>query len=255
MSNRPPGPFLFDPLPDPDDADSREREPEERERGQPRPDDRDSSRRGSATETADELEVESGLPRVGEVEGTTPEPGPETVGAPANPAAGGRRPQQVLFEEPVEDQSPPEARAVDRGRKSRAVAPDRVSPLARLTAGLLDLAAVLAVALAALTGARLLGVEPDLHLLPGVVLFVVAFSFVYHVFPLLFWSRTPGMASAHLITRNPSGQTLTAWQSTLRWAGSLGTVLLAGIPMIVSWFTGWSLADLVSGSETKVDSA
>lgn len=253
MSNQPPGPFLFDPLPEPDDADSREREPEEKEQERPKPDDRKSARSGPLTESADELEANSGVQQV--AEGTTPAPRPEAGGESARPPAGGQRPQQVLFEEPAEDQSAPEAPAVDRGRTRRPIDPDRISPLARLTAGLLDLAAVLAVALAAFIGARFLGVEPDLRLLPGVVLFVVAFSFVYHVFPLLFWGSTPGMASADLTTRDPSGRTLTAWQSTLRWAGSLGTVLLAGVPMIVSWFTGWSLADLVSGSETKVDSA
>ncbi len=159
-----------------------------------------------------------------------------------------KRPQQILFEEPIDE---PDDVAV--GDLSRPRDPDRVSPLARLTSGLLDLAAVLAVALAALVGARLLGVEPHLDLLPGVILFVVIFSFVYHVFALLFWGRTPGMASADLVTRDPSGKSLTARQSALRWAGSLGTVLLAGVPMVVSWFTGWSLADLVSGSETKVE--
>ena len=93
-----------------------------------------------------------------------------------------------------------------------------------------------------------------MDLLPGVLLFVVVFSFVYHVFSLLFWGRTPGMTSSDLVTLDPSGESLTAWQSTLRWAGSLGTVLFAGLPMVVSWFTGLSLADLVSGSETKVSS-
>lgn len=169
------------------------------------------------------------------------------------PARKSRRPQQVLFEEPATDEPDEPKRADRRTRWSRGPRDaGRVSALGRLTSGLIDLAAMLAVVLLALIGTSLLGITPNLRLLPGVVLFVVTFSFVYHVFSLLFWGRTPGMASADLITRDSSGQTLTAWQSTLRWAGSLGTVIFAGIPMIVSWFTGWSLADLVSGSETRV---
>ena len=214
MSDRPTGPFLFDPLPEDD-------------------------------EPAEPAEVRTELP----LDESAAEPAAASTAAPQPTAhVDLARPQQVLFEEPAED--PVETADGDLRRRHH---PDRVSPLARLTSGLLDLAVALAVALVALVGSRLLGVEPRMALLPGVLLFVVTFSFVYHVFTLLFWGRTPGMASADLVTRDPSGQSLTAWQSTLRWAGSLGTVLLAGLPMIVSWFTGWSLADLVSGSETKVE--
>lgn len=221
MSNQPPGPFLFDPLPD----DPEEDRPEEEKSGEPR------------------------------TRHDAPSHHPTGSDSPPTAPPHSARPQQVLFEEPTEDQPEEGAAAPTRRHRRRQTDPNRVTPLARLTAGLIDLAALLGVALLALLGSRLLGVETDLRLLPGVVLFVVIFSFAYHVFPLLFWGRTPGMATADLVTRDPSGKSLTAWQSTLRWAGSVGTVIFVGIPMIVSWFTGWSLADLVSGSETRVDPA
>lgn len=252
MSNQPQGPFLFDPLPD---------DPQEEEEPKPGRPDREPPQGDEPERRREDLSPASNLPQSGgpppplreadrhgdvDVDSTAP----EAAVAPTP----GRRPQQVLFEEPAEDRAEEEvAAAASRGRR-RQIDPERVGPLARLTSGLIDLAALLAVALIALLVARLLGIEAGLHLLPGVVLFVVIFSFAYHIFSLLFWGRTPGMALADLVARDPSGKSLTAWQSTLRWAGSLGTVLLAGIPMLVSWFTGWSLADLVSGSETKVDS-
>ena len=175
-------------------------------------------------------------------------------------------PQQILFEEPIEedldveapsptvDPDPELAKATARLRShdhdAFEVAKPPVHPfLARLTSGLLDLAAMLAVALVALVGADLLGAIPNLRLLPGVLLFITAFSFLYHVISLLFWGRTPGMASVGLIARDLSGLPLTATQAVRRWLGSLGTVGLAGIPMLVSWFTGTSLADLLSRTE------
>ena len=127
----------------------------------------------------------------------------------------------------------------------------RRAPLsARLLAGLADLAVHLALAVALLFGSRLLGVEAGLGDWPALVLFLLAFSFLYTVLPLAFWGQTPGMAWAGLVARGAGGESLTFGQTGRRWLAGLLTVALLGLPAFLAVGGGRSLTDRLSGSET-----
>ncbi len=276
MSDNPQGPSLFDPLPPGDSAGS-------------------TPRSASGGQTVEEQEVDRALhetqtesPAVEDMRIDPPRITLENLEIRDIDDTPQAVPQQILFEEPVDEEvvaameaeQPVDAPAKRKGlgalfgrgaerstkaplhRKAKPTLdptptqpqdPTQVPILARLTSGLLDFAAMLAVTLIALVGADLLGIAPRVRLLPGVLLFVLAFSFLYHVISLLFWGRTPGMASVGLIARDLSNLPLTAQQAAYRWLGSLATLLLAGIPMVVSWFTGRSLADSLAESVTLIE--
>jgi uncharacterized RDD family membrane protein YckC len=129
-------------------------------------------------------------------------------------------------------------------------APATVSLSARFLAGLADLAVHLALAVALLFGARLLGVPAGLGDGPALVLFLLIFSFLYTVIPLAFWSQTPGMAWAGIAARTPAGETLTFGQTARRWLGGLLSVALLGLPVLPAIGGGRSLADRLSDSHT-----
>ncbi len=129
----------------------------------------------------------------------------------------------------------------------------RRAPLsARWLAGLADLAIHLGVAVALLFGARLLGVRAGLGDWPALVVFLLVFSFLYHVLPLAFWGRTPGMAWAGLTARTGEGESLTFSQTARRWLGALVTLSAFGLPALLAFAGGRSLTDRVSGSETHL---
>ena len=121
---------------------------------------------------------------------------------------------------------------------------------AQISASLLDLAALLAVGLLVWLGLVTLGVQLDLTRLGYLALFFLPFSFLYQVFPLAFWGRTPGMARVGLVARGRDGRALTFAQAGLRWAASLLTVLTLGLPLVATQITGRSLADRLSDSRT-----
>ncbi|MFQ5525751.1 MAG: RDD family protein [Thermoanaerobaculia bacterium] len=116
----------------------------------------------------------------------------------------------------------------------------------RWAAGILDLAAHVTVLAAAVAGSWLLGAQLGSSSFLPLAIFTAAFSFVYHVVPLTFWGRTPGMAATGLNARASDGGPLTISQSVQRWLGSIFNVASLGSAFLVS--RKRSLADLFSRS-------
>ena len=83
---------------------------------------------------------------------------------------------------------------------------------------------------------------------PAYLFVVLEFSFLYVVFSVTFWGRTPGMARARLIVRGRNGQAATLGQAARRWLGGVLTVALLGLPTLLALGGRGSLADLLSGS-------
>jgi len=119
----------------------------------------------------------------------------------------------------------------------------------RISAAGADLIVHASVAVGVLVGCRLMGVRPVLSDWPAVALFLLSFSFLYTVVPLAFWGHTPGMAWAGLDARSRDGEPLAFDQTARRWIGGILTLLLLGLPLLMA-FSGRSLSDLLSGSET-----
>ncbi len=119
----------------------------------------------------------------------------------------------------------------------------------RFAAGLADLLVHAAIAALALAGARLLGASPTLAEWPPMVIFLLAFSFLYTILPLAFWGQTLGMTWAGLLSRNRDGEPLTFDQTARRWLGGLLTAATLGLPLLLAG-KGRTLTDLLSGSNT-----
>lgn len=119
----------------------------------------------------------------------------------------------------------------------------------RLLSGGADLlvhaGAVAAIAL----GLQFMAVEPRLENWPSFLAFMAAFSFLYTVVSLAFWGQTAGMAWFGLAARESPQFPLSFAQATRRWLGGLGTVVLAGLPLLLA-LNGSSLSDRVSRSRT-----
>jgi uncharacterized RDD family membrane protein YckC len=81
-------------------------------------------------------------------------------------------------------------------------------------------------------------------------LFLTSFSFLYSVFPLAFWGRTPGMAALGLRARSLDGRSLSFAQTAWRWLASLITVLTFGLPLVLN-LKGTYLSDLLSKSQVE----
>ncbi len=107
----------------------------------------------------------------------------------------------------------------------------------------------LAVAVLALAGCRYLGVSPALHDWPAFGGFLLSFSFLYTVVPLAFWGHTLGMSWAGLTAQSLDGEPLSFDQTARRWLGTLVTLALLGLPLLLA-LTGRSLSDRLSGSRT-----
>ena len=149
--------------------------------------------------------------------------------------------------------APPEPALLPRVPAAVPAAGGRREPAplsSRFLAGLADLAVHLALAVALLFGARLLGVEAGFGDWPALVLFLLVFSFLYTVLPLAFWGQTPGMAWAGLVARARGYESLTFGQTGRRWLGGLFTAALLGLPALLAAGGGRSLADRLSDSET-----
>ncbi len=134
-------------------------------------------------------------------------------------------------------------------RDAAAPATGFAGPGRRLAAGLADLVVHAAFGVAALLGARWMGVRPALSDWPALAVFLLSFSFLYTVLPLAFWGHTLGMAWAGLGARNREGEPLTFDQTARRWLGGLLTTLALGIPLLISG-SRRSLTDVISGSAT-----
>jgi len=155
----------------------------------------------------------------------------------------------LLFqEESKKDASPPQPRQEGEGEPKKREEVDLAR--ARLLAGLLDLGAVLAIAISALVLVALMGV--DLTPLPWapMALFLTAFSFLYCAFPLAFWGRTPGMAYLGLRATGLDGQSLSFGQTAWRWLACLATVVTFGLPLVLT-LKGTYLSDLLSKSQVE----
>jgi len=146
------------------------------------------------------------------------------------------------------------AAAAHRGISAgSAAAPGRAVERAgigrRLAAGVADLLVHVAVAVLALAGCRYLGVLPGLRDWPALAVFLLSFSFLYTVVPLAFWGHTLGMAWAGLTAQSLDGEPLSFDQTARRWLGTLVTLALLGLPLLLA-FRGRSLSDRLSGSHT-----
>ena len=119
----------------------------------------------------------------------------------------------------------------------------------RLSSGAADLVVHVALGVVILLGCRAMGIRPTLAEGPAIALFLLAFSFLYHVVPLAFWGHTLGMAWAGITSRNLDGEPLTFDQTARRWLGSLLTTATLGLPLLLSR-GGRSLTDRLSGSAT-----
>lgn len=120
----------------------------------------------------------------------------------------------------------------------------------RLRSGGADFGLHVAVGLAALVGADFLGARPDLGDFPAVGLFLLAFSLFYTTVPLAFWGATPGMAWAGLVCRAHDEQTLTFSQTVRHWLGSLLTILLLGLPILLAFGGRAAFSDRLAGTQT-----
>jgi uncharacterized RDD family membrane protein YckC len=121
----------------------------------------------------------------------------------------------------------------------------------RCLGGLADLSvhgAVLGVVLIALW---LFDLPMSRQQLPALGVFLLLFSWIYTVVPLAFWGQTPGMAWVGLASRADAGEPLTFGQTVRRWFGSLLTLGLAGLPVLLALRGGGSLADRISDTHTE----
>lgn len=121
----------------------------------------------------------------------------------------------------------------------------------RLVAGLLDLAVDGAAVLVAIAGAAALGAPPRLAQWPAYALVGLTLSFVYAVYSLSFWGRTPGMARARLSARTANGGPINFGQAVGRWLGGVVTVGLLGLPILLLVRGHASLADALSGTRLE----
>lgn len=144
---------------------------------------------------------------------------------------------------------PPEDVSDDSGaappRPPRGEEPKTLFAL-RVAAGCVDFALHLAVLGLAVGGSIALGVPAGRLSAFPLILFAAGFSFIYHVLPLVFWGRTPGMALRGLTARGLDAQPLTIGQAVRRWLGAVLNVACLGLPFAL--LRERSIADRLSGS-------
>ena len=123
-----------------------------------------------------------------------------------------------------------------------------VSIVRRIAAGLVDLLSVGLAVWVVLLGASRLGIEWDLRLWPGALMFALSFSFFYVTLPLLFWGQTAGMAVAGLRAWDrDERQHLHFLQAVVYWGCGVVSVGSLFVPLLIA-LSGRSLAERVSGS-------
>jgi len=159
-----------------------------------------------------------------------------------------------LFEEPEEGLPERSSRAERSGLRPLPPVPeptedasDEVPLGARARAAAGDLVVLAAVGAIAATGARALGAPIGAGQLIPLLVFLLAWSFLYTVISLAFWGQTPGMAWVGVVARSADGEPLSFGQTALRWIGVWLTWALAGLPGLLA-LTGASLADRLSRS-------
>ena len=166
------------------------------------------------------------------------EPGTKSEAKPAD-----RTPTQVPLPKPKKTTARPDT-------ETRPVWRPTVTLGKRIAAGFIDLAVNLTVVFGVGIGLRSLGIALDRSILVPVLTFALSFSFLYFVFPLAFWGRTPGMARVDIVTRSRDGQSLSFNQAAKRWLGALLTLLTLGLPLLLGVKSGELLSDRLSGSQT-----
>ena len=119
----------------------------------------------------------------------------------------------------------------------------------RLMGGLADLAIHLAMLGAVITLVHLMGVQVGWHQWLPFATLTLVFSFLYFVVPLAFWGQTPGMAWVGHTARSVTDEPLSFGQTVLRWFGTLLTLALVGLPLLLA-LGGRSLSDRLSESKT-----
>jgi uncharacterized RDD family membrane protein YckC len=119
----------------------------------------------------------------------------------------------------------------------------------RFVAGAIDAGAIAGALLAMVVGTAAIGIRPALADWPSYALVGLVLSFVYAVFSLLFWGKTPGMQRNGLSASSRDGSPLNIGQALLRWLGGICTVLLLGLPTLFDLRGGGTLTDRLSGSQ------
>jgi len=130
--------------------------------------------------------------------------------------------------------------SVAAAAEARDEAGPSAAPLSsRAAAAAADAAVVLLLTAAAILAARwATGRTPTPAGLAWTAAFLVFLSFFAIVPPLVLFGRTVGMALADLAVRAESGSAgIDAAEASRRWAGTLATGLLVGLPLI------WTAAD------------
>ena len=148
------------------------------------------------------------------------------------------------------DERPAGAAVAKRGRWVRRGS-TRPALHLRLVAGLIDLGACAAVLALLLVALLAQGVRPAPGAWPAGAVFLLTFSFLYSVLPLAFWGRTPGMSVAGLKATARDGRPLSFSQAAGKWLGSVLTVALAGLPVLLALSGRRSLSDLTGGALTR----
>jgi uncharacterized RDD family membrane protein YckC len=155
-------------------------------------------------------------------------------------------PTQVSLPKPPPQPRKPPASAI----ATRPVWKPTVKLGKRMIAGIIDLMVNLFVLVAVGFGLTLLDISLGRDTLLPLSLFALSFSFLYYVFPLVFWGRTPGMARAEIVTKSRDGQSLSFSQAAKRWLGALLTLATLGIPLLFTARSGDLPADRLSDSQT-----
>jgi uncharacterized RDD family membrane protein YckC len=119
----------------------------------------------------------------------------------------------------------------------------------RLLGGLADLAAQWIALGLAIAAVHALGIAVTIADWQPFGVLAAVFSFLYWCVPLAFWGRTPGMAWVGHTARSSNGEPLSFGQTFLRWLGSVLTLALAGLPLLLA-LSGRSLTDRISDSRT-----
>ena len=248
------GPGLFDDLP------LRDKQVDQPEQPKPRSTPPESTRSADIAKEADELF---------DLTGTKSTSKPESVGPPREPRrskveeealalfelnesakaeqAGAKPPKGPATQVPLPKTQKAKARP---DTETRPVWKPTVTLGKRIGAGSIDLLVNLLVLVGVDFGLRLIGVEIDRSTLLPLVLFALSFSFLYFVFPLAFWGRTPGMARTEIVSRSRDGQSLSFSQAARRWVGALLTLATLGIPILIAGKSGELPADRLSQTQT-----
>lgn len=167
-------------------------------------------------------------------------------GAPAREPAAAVESRATSRPDPVDDSG---TIPIERPKRETREAEHPAPLLKRAQAAALDGLALAAVLASLLAGGTLLGAPSDVAAIPYYLPTWLIFSFLYHVVPLMFWGRTPGMAYVGLVTRAAEGGPLSAGQAIGRWLTGMSTILLLGLPGLAA-LGGASFSDRASRTTT-----